>query len=81
MSEERTITPSGLEDLSQFEVSHGSFDKPDGNELPAHDLLRDLLDQGFATLHRDREAAREHLGAEVVVSPLGDVTKLRPDGS
>ena len=76
--EERSLSPTSLENLPQFESNHDTFDLEDHGKLPAHDLLRDLVDQGFATLRTDQQAAGEHLGAEVVVSPLGDVTKPKP---
>ena len=81
MSEERSLSPTSLENLSQFTDNHGSFKREFDGAQPAFELLQDLVDQGFATLHVDRDAARGHIGAEVVVSPLGDVTKPKPDGS
>ena len=60
--EERSLSPTSLENLPQFESNHGTFDLEDHGTLPAHDLLRDLVDQGFATLHTDQQAAGKHLG-------------------
>ena len=79
--ESRDITAEQLEDLAPWTENHASFDVPEGEALPAHALLKDLLDQGFAFLFESAAAASSWLGSPVVVSPLGDVTKVKTDGS
>ena len=81
VEESRELTARQLEDLSQWTENHASFDQPEGDALPAHALLKDLLDQGFAFLFETLSDAEAWLGAPVVVSPLGDVTKEKSDGS
>ena len=81
VKEEASMTPEALEDTVRLESNHKSFDELEGEGRPAHRLLADLVDQGFAFLLRDRADAERWLGALVVVSPLGDVTKPKADGS
>ena len=81
VEETRDITAEQLEDLAPWTNNHASFDVPEGDELPAHALLKDLLDQGFAFLFDSVAEAESWLDASVVVSPLGDVTKVKSDGS
>ena len=62
ISEERSLSPTSLENLPQLEPSHGTFDLEEDGQLPAHNLLRDLVDQGFANLHTDQQAASDFFG-------------------
>ena len=78
VKEEAGLSPEALKDSSRWENNHKSFDLTNGEDKPAHDLLADLVNQGFAFLFRDRSDAERWLGSPVVVSPLGDVTKPGP---
>ena len=69
-----------MEDQIRCSDNHASFNQHEDGEYPAHVLLKDLLDQGFAFLFESLEDAEAWLCSPVVVSPLGDVTKLKPDG-
>ena len=40
-----------------------------------------LVDQGFAYVFKDAADAERFLGAAPVPSPMGDVVKVKPDGS
>ena len=48
--------------------------------MPAHQLLKELLDAGCCTLYRDAAHAAHHLGCHPVASPLADVVKVKDDG-
>ena len=81
VDEDSLLSPEDLEDRARWFQNHQSFDVPDGTSQPAHDLLRDLVDKGYAYVFKDLSAAESWLQAPVFVSPLGDVVKQRPDGT
>jgi hypothetical protein len=90
-----TITPGGLFPLcaSPAEAdtldgmlweggNHGSFEEVYGNDKlpPGIETLRGYYKKGFASRYTSRtEAASAH--GELVVSPLGNVAKLKDDGT
>ena len=53
----------------------------EGSASPAHSLLEDLVEAGHALVFESAEAAAKWLGTRPVPSPLGDVVRLKPDGS
>ena len=74
---------SSLEELAagdRIDANHPSFDLG-GDTGAAHAELKSLLDAGFAELFVSRSAAEAHLGAPVLPSPLGDVVKVKEDGT
>ena len=81
ISEQATLSPEDLFDMAVYDANHSSFNLEHDGHKPARDELQGLVDQGFARLCRDRQHAEELLGSQVVVSPLGDVVKQRPDGT
>ena len=81
IDEQASLTPEDLEDKARWSHNHQSFDTPEGTAQPAHELLLDLVDKGYAYVFKDLAAAEAWLGAPVFVSPLGDVVKQRPDGT
>ena len=54
---------------------------PSWCELPSYDLLREQVEQGFAKLYVDADAAANALGAKVHPAPLGNVAKQKDDGT
>ena len=80
VSEQASTTTEKLQDRAQWSMNHPSFDACDGGEQPAHALLSDLIDQGFALVFADAAAAESWLGTPPVPSPLGDVTRIKADG-
>ena len=53
----------------------------EGSSAPAHTLLQDLVDAGHALVFESIDTATSWLGTRPVPSPLGDVVRLKPDGS
>ena len=76
-----TTTAEKLQSQAQWHFNHPSFDGVEAGERPAHLLLSDLVDQGFVLVFGSASDAEAWLGCPPVPSPLGDVTKLKPDGS
>merc|ERR1712194_463030 len=81
-----------LDRRTPFTSSHASFDEvpstpaaPDaahtGSRPPAWDLLEQQVNNGFATLFHDAKSAETHLGAKCHPAPLGNVAKLKEDGT
>ena len=81
IKETATLTPDELSAQAAYDANHSSFNVEHDGRKPALDELQSLVNQGFARLCRDREHAEQLLGANIVVSPLGDVVKQRPDGA
>ena len=81
VSESPTTSVDRLREQVQWTHNHPSFGLRDGDELPAHGLLQDLVDQGFAMVFSDKDAAAHWLGCEPVPSPLGNVVRVKADGS
>ena len=72
------------EDLYERELfrdNHKSFKATVDDQQPALEELRGLVDSGFARLCTDSAEAERWLGQAPVVSPLGNVTKPKPDGT
>ena len=74
-----------VEDLKLLERppgNHASFDERFGQEVaPAIDLMQEHLDNGFGVLFKDREMAERILGSKVVPAPMGNVAKVKEDGT
>ena len=81
ISETPELNTDSLFELAAYDCNHASFNLEHEGSKPARDELQSLVDQGFARLCRDREHAESLLGSGIVVSPLGDVVKQRPDGT
>ena len=81
IEETTTMSASALQDRVQWTHNHPSFDMLEGAASPAHSLLDDLVDAGHALVFESAEAAAKWLGTRPVPSPLGDVVRLKPDGS
>ena len=90
ISESRGLSVEDLRSQVQWTHNHPSFDafeapstsSPSSSaEPPAHALLADLVNEGYALLFSSRDEAAAWLGTEPVPSPLGDVVKLKPDGT
>ena len=71
-----------LDKMPGWTRNHESFSDFCGSaEPPAWDLLREQVSKGFAFLFRDAGHAAEVLGAKVHPAPLGNVAKLKEDGT
>ena len=81
VSESRTTSVDRFREQVQWTHNHPSFSISEGGDLPAHNLLQDLVDQGFAMIFADREAAAQWLGTQPIASPLGNVVRVKADGS
>ena len=53
VKEEASLSSEALEDSIRWETNHKSFDIRVGGGKPAHDLLADLVNQGFAFVFED----------------------------
>merc|ERR1712051_373258 len=49
-------------------------------ERPAHDLLNELVEQGFLEIFSSQSEAEHFLGGPVIASPLGDVVREKASG-
>ena len=81
-----SLDPGDLLEEEPWHGNHGSFEREwpteDGaTDRPAQALLEELIDLGFLELYEDQQEAEEFMGKGLVPSPLGDVTKVKPDGS
>ena len=68
VEEAREITAEQLEYLAPWTDNHASFDVPEGDALPAHALLKELLGQSFAFLFESVADAESWLGAPAVAA-------------
>ena len=57
------------------------LDMGENGASPAHELLCHLVDDGHAMIFDSSTAASEWLGSSPVPSPLGDVVRIKSDGS
>ena len=81
ITETASLTADDLYDQTLFDDNHRSFkERIDGGQ-PALDELQSLVDAGFARVCKDMDEAEQYLGKRPLVSPLGNVTKARPDGT
>ena len=81
VTERASLSAEQLEELDSYDKNHGSFNEEIEGEQPALGELQELVDQGFARIFKDTKAAEEWLQAKPIVSPLGNVVKLRPDAT
>ena len=79
IAEEASLTMEQLYEQQAFEDNHGSFREVVEGRQPAMDELQQLVDLGFAQVCKDLDSAERFLGRRPVVSPLGNVVKLKPD--
>jgi hypothetical protein len=62
--------------------NHPSFiDLHDEDVAPGIKLLEQQLDAGFGLLFTDKAAAEAYLGVQTHPAPLGNIAKLKPDGT
>ena len=80
IEESPTASIDDLLEEEPFAQNHASFDGDAETNAPAHSLLQELVDGGFAIIFRNKDDAEHWPGSKAVVSPLGDVTKPKPDG-
>ena len=70
-----------LESLSKSASNHPSFDEAFGEEVaPGVNIIQGYVDAGFGELFHDQAAAEKALGGTLFPAPLGNVTKVKPDG-
>ena len=81
VTEERSTTAASLQQRVQWTHNHPSFDLLEGSDAPAHILLDDLVNAGHALVFDSIDEAASWLGTRPVPSPLGDVVRLKQDGS
>ena len=63
-------------------VNHASFNAVlDSDEPTGHTLLRAAVDAGYGEVFADREQAALSCGGVVYPAPLGNVSRIREDGS
>ena len=79
--ERAALTADELYDQVVFSDNHKSFKEIVDGGQPAMEELTELVDAGFARLCKDLDDAEAWLGKRPVVSPLGNVTKEKADGS
>jgi len=83
-NEDPTITLAELDDRAPWEQNHQSFNATHGDEdlrPPAWDLLEEQVNNGFALLFPDATAASAYLGGVCHPAPLGNVVKVKEDGT
>ena len=77
-----SISVEVLDKMPRWTKNHESFNDFCGSaEPPAWELLRDQVSKGFAYLFRDADHAEEVLGDKAHPAPLGNVAKLKEDGT
>ena len=81
VSETPSTSADRLREQVQWTHNHPSFGITDGGDCPAHLLLQELVDEGFALVFSDIDAAEAWLGSKPVPSPLGNVVRVKADGS
>ena len=81
VSETATASATELQERVQWTHNHPSFDLPEGEEQPGHTLLDQLVNDGHALVCESENSAAQWLGVRPVPSPLGDVVRIKPDGS
>ena len=70
-----------LDGAPEITAKHPSFNLRDAQgKQPALDELRALVEAGYGRLYKDRKEAERALGGDCFPAPLGNVTKLGPDG-
>ena len=84
VEEEPWITVEELDERWPWETNHPSFDLPGDDpdaRPPAWALLEEQVNNGFALLFTDADAASKYLGGPCHPAPLGNVVKVKDDGS
>ena len=77
----RGMSVESLDKIPPKTENHASFDELlDESVPPAWTLLTEQVEKGHALLFESAEAAENALGGKVHPAPLGNVTKLNPDG-
>ena len=79
--EQPTLTADDLYDQVHFTDNHRSFNELVEGEQPAMQELTELVNAGFARICADMDDAEAWLGKRPLISPLGNVTKPKPDGT
>ena len=79
--EQPILTADQLSELDACVKNHGSFNEQVDGQTPALAELSRLVDCGFARVCKDEDQATDWLGQKPVISPLGNVVKIRPDAS
>ena len=76
------LTVEALDRLPRSAKNHPSFTELHGLERPPGvDQIQSQVDAGFAAIYESQEEAERHLGGLTHPTPLGTVTKVKPDGS
>ena len=82
VSEVAALSVNELDDMSPCMKNHPSYEAlRDDARPPAVKLLEDQVEAGFAYLFADIEEAKATLGSPVHPAPLGNVAKLKEDGT
>ena len=81
ITEQATLSAEQLQDLDSHRKNHRSFNEEVEGTKPAMEELQSLVDQGFARVIKDVAAAEHWFGTKPIVSPLGNVVKLKPDAT
>ena len=77
----RGMSVDTLDKIPPKTENHASFNELLGEKAPpAWTLLTEQVEKGHALLFESAEAAEKALGGKVHPAPLGNVTKLNPDG-
>ena len=79
--EQPTLSAEDLYDQTLYDDNHRSFKETVDGSQPALEELQGLVDAGFARICRDLAEAETFFGQRPLISPLGNVTKVKPDGS
>ena len=79
---EASVSIDDIAEADTCSSNHASFFDSHGEyQPPGISALEEYLDAGFGELFRDRQHAEVHLGCRMYPSPLGNISKTRPDGS
>ena len=79
--EEAKLEADELYEQTLFEDNHRSFKEFVDGAQPAMQELQTLVDAGFARICANIDEAEAWLGKRPLVSPLGNVSKSKPDGT
>ena len=75
ITETATLSAEQLYDLDSFKKNHGSFNEELDGAKPTMEELLALVDQGFARVFENEEAASGWLGTRPVISPYGECSE------
>ena len=83
-----TVEPDALLDVASLDQrsprqgNHPSvYERHDSDQPPAWNLLTEQVDEGFALLFDDLPAAERYVKGKCHPTPLGNVVKVKEDGS